>query len=78
MISLLVVIWFKGLFISLLAQRNEQAAKRRRKGQPFTGSACDGLPSLLAKIGRFGKSLCSAKTFFPIFAALLGLREMAI
>jgi len=43
-----------------------------RKGSRSLDPPSANCPSKLAKIGRFGKSLCSAKTLFPLFAAMLG------
>ena len=50
----------------------------QRKGSRSLGPPAANFPALLTKRGRFGKSLCSAKTLFPLLVVLLGLREMAI
>jgi len=45
-------------------KETNQQRSGERKGSRSLGLSSAGFSALLAKIGRFGKSLCSAKTFF--------------
>ena len=62
-----------------LSKENEPAAKRRKKRQPFTCSACSGIPCAahkertLRKVAEFIPP-CGVlrRIVFPLFIALLG------